>query len=105
MPAAPSWSRRSTLLRARAEVALAWFPSSSRSRPLELQDMQAGIGVGQVHEAVRVHVAVRALNHLWPIRAGIDHARRIWRDVKPDLARVERVFDVEDANARVVVGG
>src|SRR5215470_13341316 len=88
-----SWGRRIAVLRERGSSAL------------ELQDVEPRVGVGQVHEPVRIDIAVGRLDHLGSTRPWIDHARGILGHVIRDLARLERVPDVEDTNAGVVVGG
>src|SRR5437867_3629106 len=89
-----------------ATTAITATPSAITVRmsgSLELQDGEAGVGVGQVHEPVPVDVAVGGLDHLRPVRARIDHALGIRRHVESDLARLERIVDVVDAHTCVVV--
>src|SRR5262245_8555109 len=76
-----------------------------RSGALELQYVEARVGGGQVHEPIRIDIAVGRLDYLGSARPRIDHARGIVGHVIRDLTRLERVRDVEDANPGVVVGG
>ena len=75
------------------------------SGALELENVEPGIGVRQIHEAVAVDIAVAGLDHLRPVRARIHHVGWIGRDVESDLARLERVLDIVGAHAGIVVGG
>src|SRR5713226_6590801 len=79
--------------------------ASAGSSALELENVEAGIGVRQIHETVAIDIAVAGLNHLRPVRAWIHHARGIGRYVESDFARLKRVLDVEGAHARIVIGG
>src|SRR5215831_1862891 len=75
------------------------------SRTLELKNVEAGIGVGQIHEPVAIDITVAGLNHLGPVRSRVHHARWIgWHEV-PHLARLKRVVNVVGAHAGVVIGG
>ncbi len=74
------------------------------SSPFKLQNIQAGVRVGKIHQAVSVHEAIGRLDHLRPVRPRIEHARGIGRHIISNLARLKCVLDVEHADARVVIG-
>src|SRR5579859_1770001 len=56
-------------------------------RALELQDVQPGVGVGDIHDALRVDEAIAGLDDARPVRPRIDHALGIGRHECADLAR------------------
>ena len=71
---------------------------------LELQDVETGVVVGQVHHALRVDKAVGGLDDFRPVGARVEHAFRIGRHEEPGLARLERIFDVKHPHTGIVVG-
>src|SRR5262249_30120729 len=70
---------------------------------LELQDIEAGIGIGQIHHALRVDEAVVRLDDLRSTWARIEHAFGVWRHVIADLARLEGIVDIVSSNAGIVI--
>src|SRR5580704_4200410 len=50
--------------KARPSVATARSDTPARSAALELQDAETGIGVGEIHDALRVDIAIGRLDHL-----------------------------------------
>src|SRR5262249_17472312 len=58
---------------------------------LELQDIEASIGIGQIHYALRVDKAVVRLDDLRSTRARVEHALGVWRHVIADLARLKGI--------------
>jgi hypothetical protein len=78
--------------------------SSKRLRSLELQDVESGIVVGEVHHALRIDKAVGGLDDLRPVGTRVEHPLWIGRHEEPSLARLERVLDVKDPDAGVVIG-
>src|SRR5580704_5171249 len=72
------------------------------SRAVELQDIEAGVGIGEVHDALGVDETVARLNDLRPVRARIEHALGIGRHEIADLARLEWICDVVSAHAGIV---
>src|SRR5262249_25020325 len=70
---------------------------------LELQDIEAGIGIGQIHHALRVDEAVVRLDDLRSTRARVKHALGVRRHVIADLARLEGIVDIVSSNTRIVI--
>ena len=79
--------------------------SSKRLRSLELQDVESGVVVGEVHHALRIDKAVCGLDDLRPVGTRVEHALWIGRHEEPSLARLERILDVKDPDAGIVIGG
>src|SRR5271170_213654 len=83
-------------------------PSSARAtsglRSLELQNVEPGIVVGEVHHALRIDEAVAGLDDLRPVGTRVEHALWIGRHEKSSLARLERILDVKDPDAGIVIG-
>jgi hypothetical protein len=75
--------------------------SSKRLRSLELQDVESGVVVGEVHHAPRIDKAVCGLDDLRPVRTRVEHALWIGRHEEPSLARLERILDVKDPDAGI----
>ncbi len=77
---------------------------SATSNTFKLQNIQASVRVGEIHESIPIHETITRLDHLRPIRPRIEHSCRIGRHKITNLARLKRVLDIEHANASVVVG-
>jgi hypothetical protein len=77
---------------------------SKRLRSLELQDVESGVVVGEVHHALGIDEAVGRLDDFRSVGTRIEHALGIGRHEEPGLARLERILDVKDRDARIVVG-
>ena len=77
-------------------------PRSLVSHALELENIEPGIGIGEIHQPVAIDVAIAGLDDLRPVRARIHHARRIGRHEVADLARLVLVIDVVGAHPRIV---
>ena len=73
--------------------------------PPVLQNVEPGVPVADVDQPVARHEQVRALGRARDVRPRIDQLGRRRRHPRRHLARRELVGDVEDAHARVVVGG
>src|SRR5512138_3044947 len=58
------------------------FTSPSSLESLVLQDVEACVRIGQIHDPVAVDVAVGRLDHLRPVGPRIHHLRRIRRHVE-----------------------
>src|SRR5512139_730229 len=74
------------------------------SNTFKLQNIQASVRVGEIHESIPIHETITRLDYLGPIRPRIEHTCRIGRHKITNLARLKRVLDIEHANASVVVG-
>src|SRR5580658_9515757 len=83
-------------------------PSAARAtgglRFLELQNVEPGIVVSEVHHPLRIDKAVSGLDDLRPIGTRVEHALRIGRHEEPSLARLECILDVEYPDAGIMVG-
>src|SRR5207342_947665 len=69
-----------------------------------LQDVQAGICIGQVHNSIRIDKYVAGLNdfgRIWPL---VDNFFRRRRHEIADLSGLKWVAYVEDPQSRIVVG-
>ena len=77
---------------------------AKRLRTFELQDVKSGVVVGEVHHALRIDEAVGGLDDLRPVGTRVEHALGIGRHEEPGLARLERILDVEDPDASIVIG-
>src|SRR5271155_1540550 len=53
---------------------------------LELQDVESGVVVGEIHHALRIDKAVAGLDDLRPVGTRVKHALRIGRHEEPGLA-------------------
>src|SRR4029077_14135926 len=78
--------------------------SMARLRSLKLQDVESRIVVGEVHHALRIDKAVCGLDDLRPVGTRVEHAFWIGRHEEPSLARLERILDVKDPDAGIMIG-
>ena len=72
---------------------------------VELKDREAGVGIGDVHDAVAVDADIAGLGDEDGARARVDQLRRVPGHAIADFFRLKRVGDVEDAHAGIVPGG
>src|SRR6516165_10441171 len=73
-------------------------------RAVELQDVEPGVIVGEIHDTLRIDKAVAGLDHSRPVGTRVEHMLGIGRHEEPGLARLERVLDVEDPHTGIVIG-
>src|SRR4051812_27776250 len=69
-----------------APIQVFMFPLLLES--LVLQDVEADVLVGHVHEPVSIDIAVGRLQHLRPVRPRVRHLRRVRRHVVRDFTRL-----------------
>ena len=74
----------------------------ARLRAFELQNVQTGVGIGEIHHAILVDETVGRLNHLRPVRPRIVHFSGGRRHEIAGLGRSERIFDVVNADTGIV---
>src|ERR1700757_4070417 len=88
-----------SLLRAgKRQFHLGWL------RARELQDVEPGVIVGEIHDTLRIDKAIAGLDHSRPVGTRVEHMLGIGRHEEPDFARLEWVFDVEDPHTGIVIG-
>ena len=67
-----------------------------RLRSFELQDVESGIVVGEVHRALRIDKAVGGLDDVRPVGTWVEHALWIGRHEEPTFARLEGILGARD---------
>src|SRR5258706_12908814 len=78
---------------------------SKASCPLAfvLQDVQSGVGVREVDEAMAVHEEISGLDDVWRVRTRVDHASRGRRHIVSDLRGAERIANVVHPYASIEI--
>src|SRR6185437_7881088 len=79
--------------------------TSHASRTLVLQDIEPGIGVGHIHDAVVIDEHVAGLNDLGRVRPLVDDRFRRRRHEVADLLWLIGVAHIVNAQAGIVVSG
>ena len=72
---------------------------------LVFENVEASVIVCDVEQTFPIHEHVAGLNDLGALGSRIEHLLWRWRNEESHLFGSERVFHIEDAHARVLVGG